>query len=199
MALVTATLGGVPLPLDPERVGWRATTKQSVTETVGGKVVQVFGTSISEVNIQGSYGTQGFTGEQAFLAQVKAWVAAQVGDLVAVQGQGIWNGSPLQFVFPFHNWILPVYIVKFWNPNPESYSSVYADPGVVNYHWALTLYVASNNASVTAADSTLDASLIQYMSRLAQYFGWFPNQAAGPVSVGQYPTLVPLTATTPGG
>ncbi len=192
---VTATLGGVPLPLDPEKVAWRSTTKSSTVQTVGGKVVQVYGTSISEITIIGSYGSAGFDGEVAFLNQVKVWVTNQVGQLTPRQGQGIWNAQPLQFIFPFHNWSFLVYITKFFNPDNPIGQSVYADPNVVNYHWALTLFVASNNASVTAADQTADASMIQYVNQLSQYFGWFPNQANGQIDPGQYPTLTPLNPT----
>lgn len=190
---VTASLGGVLLPLDPDQVGWRSTTKTRSQNTVGGKVVQAFGTSISEINIIGSYGSGGFQSAQAFLQQVTAWVGQQVGKLTPQQGQGIWNGSPLQFLFPFHNWNKLVYITKFYNP--EAAQSIFIDPRTVNYHWALTLYVASNNDTITEADPTSDASMIQFVNGLAQYFGWFPNDANGVIkdaSTGQnpYPTLV---------
>jgi hypothetical protein len=193
MAVVTATLGGVNLPLDPDQVGWRATTKTRSQNTVGGKVVQAYGTSVSEINIIGSYGKGGFEGEQAFLTQVSSWINQQVGTLSPQLGQGVWNGTPLNFIFPFRNWNMSVYIVKFYNP--EAGQSIFVDPRTVNYHWALTLYVASNNGTLTAADPTLDASMIQYINRLSTYFGWFPTQANGPVQPGQYPALVQSTLT----
>ena len=191
----TASLDGVLLPLDPDQVGWRATNKVRSQNTVGGKVVQVYGTSISEVNIIGSYGVGGFESAQAFLAQVGQWVTNQVGTLTAKQGQGIWNGSPLHFLFPFHNWDMQVYIMKFFNP--EAAQSIMIDPRVVNYHWALTLYVASNNSQPTQADPSTDASMIQFVNQLAQDFGWYPNQAQGDVvtnlgsgATNLYPTIV---------
>lgn len=193
MAVVTASLGGILLPLDPDQVGWRATTKTRSQNTVGGKVVQAYGTSISEVNVVGSYGSGGFESAQTFLAQVTTWVNQQVGKLNAHQGQGIYNGTPLHFLFPFHNWDMQVYITKFYNP--EAAQSIMIDPRTVNYHWALTLYVASNNGTVTAGDPTADASMIQFVNNLSEYFGWFPNDANGVLKdakTGQnpYPALV---------
>jgi hypothetical protein len=192
--LPTASLGGVFFPLDPESVGWRAVTKTKATNTVGGKVVQVYGTSISEIVIRGSFGAGGFDSAQNFYNQVTLWVDTQVGNLngKAGGGQGIYNGNPLQFTFPYRNWSFPVYILRFFAPSPGAVGSMTVTPEIVNYQWGLTLYIASKNVSLLTEQ---DQSLLSYVNESAEYFGWFPNAANGTLlSATLYPTLIP----TPG-
>jgi hypothetical protein len=176
----TASLGGILFPLDPESVGWRAINKTKSTNTVGGKVVQVYGTSISEVVIRGSFGTGGFDSAQNFYNQVASWVDQQVGNLTKQPGtgQGIFNGAPLHFLFPYRNWDMMVYILRFFAPGPGTDGSMTVNPNIVNYQWGLTLYIASINGNNggTGNNGALvtetDASLISYVNESAQYFGW---------------------------
>src|SRR5882757_3028881 len=56
-----ATLGfaggpGLTFRIDPESIDYNVTVHTSVTNTVGGRVIQVLGSSISDVTIRGSIG-----------------------------------------------------------------------------------------------------------------------------------------------
>jgi hypothetical protein len=181
-----ATLGGVNFFINPESVSWNYTTKTSTTLTVGGKVVQVFGTYISNVIVTGSFGHFGITAQQAFLAQVEAWAAEQTGSVQNVLngGQAIFNGPPLKFIFPVHNWTMTVYILNY--NQPGSNMSVMLTNDIVNYQYELTLLVVQTNNPTSLIEATT-ASMIDAIQRLSATFGYFPTKYNGPVATGQFP------------
>jgi hypothetical protein len=193
----TASLGGTLFPLNPQSVAWRYMVKTAVQTTLGGKVIQAYGTAISDITLSGSFGKGGTVAQQAFFNWIKSLVTQQIGNLTPHQGQGIWNGQPLRFLYPDYGWDMQTYITTFRQPNSESQMSIEYEPSIVNYQWTLGLFVVDDQSTPTIAGPS-DAGLIQFVNQLAETFGWFPTQYNGPVVAGQYPTLVSTGSSSAG-
>ena len=176
------TLGGIPFTFDPTAVAWRYTTKTKTTMTVGGKVVQAFGTTISDMVVKGFFGSGGTKAQAAFLAQVEAWVDAQTGTAQGTPGQYLFNGPPIQFVFPPRDWNFPVYITNY--SQSEGGFSIELENQIINYPWELTLMIVNS-----APKSEASATLIQAINKISANLGWYPNPYQGQGMVpGQYLT-----------
>lgn len=183
------TLGGIPFTFDPNAVAWRYATKTKTTDTVGGKVVQVFGTVLSDMIVKGQFGSGGPVAQSAFLAQVEAWVDAQVGTPDGQNAsQYLFNGNTIQFIFPPRGWDFPVYITNYTQSGQGF--SVELDNQIINYPWELTLMIASQNTTLQAVT---DASLVGAINRISANLGWYPNIYNGPVFAGQYPPEPPAS------
>ena len=194
------TLGGVPFRIDPDSISWTYQPKTSATMTVGGKVVQVYGSVVSDITVRGQFGNRNSDGpgnswmEQArFLNLVEGWVDQQIGNMSGLAGipgaagQGLQNGQPIRFTFPPLNFDFQVYITDFVEPG-SPYSSQ-QDASTFNHSWQLSLFVYQNNGSPNPADPATNSSLIEHIQRVSKVFGWFPTKYSGPVSDNQFPTL----------
>ena len=181
------TLGGIPFTFDPTAVAWRYTTKTKTTMTVGGKVVQAYGTVLSDMVVKGVFGSGGPKAQAAFLTQVKAWVDAQVGSPDGTAGQYMFNGPPIQFIFPPRDWSFPVYITNYSQVGGGF--SIELENQIINYPWELTLMIVSNAPQVET-----DATLVQAINKISANLGWYPNQYQGQSIVngtGLYPIEPP--------
>jgi hypothetical protein len=202
MAYGLGSLGGVPFRVDPTAINWNYTPKISTTETVYGKVVQVYGSALSDLTVTGFFGTQGaldqnvrfnesWESQQAFLNQVEAWSDQAVGYWAGnagtrtATGQGINNGAPIRFTYPPLGFDFLVYIKAF--SQPASAYSIKLDPTVFSPHWQLTLFIYQDNAKIKTVN---DGNMVDYIKRISGTFGWYPNEYNGPVSTAPfYPTL----------
>lgn len=182
------TFNGVPFLIDPESVAFHFDLKSSQTNTVGGKVVQVWGTYLSNLSVTGSFGLGGWQAQSDFLNSMIGVVSGQLG---TPDGTGaITNGPPVRFTFPPRDWDFMVYLLDYNQPN--STLSVALDNSIVNYQWELTLFVYQDNG---ALQPITQASLLQYLQHLSAGLGWVPNQYN---NVTGTPTIIPMATTTPG-
>lgn len=165
-----ATLGGLPFLVDPSVVQWTFSAKTSTTYTVGGKVVQIYGTKISDMYVSGNFGagdasagdTQGWQYQQRYLNQVKKW---------ARQAEN--SGPPLRFVFSPRSWDMHVYL--------KAYQGTQGAPAIENTitdfnpAWTLVFFVVSDNTGAVAS-----ALKDIYISRLMDGVGWKQSKYNGP-------------------
>ncbi len=162
------SLGGVPFLVDPESVSYHFDIKASATPTVGGRVVQVFGTKISDLFVTGSFGLGGWEAQQAFLDGIIQQMQAQEGVLGP---SGFWQqATPIKFSYPPRNWDFDVYLIGFQQPGSES--SVVLDNEIINPQWTLDLFIVNDNGGLVAETNT---ALSSYLNKIAQGVGWVPN------------------------
>jgi len=178
----------VTFRLNPEQVHWNFDVHTNVIETVGGRVVQVTGASLSDLTIQGSFGQQrngkGVTSSKMaedFLAAMKKMAAFQSRD-ASKQGQAL---PAAIFSFPPKGWLFSVYIKDLSDPDG---GSITHRPGKYSHAYRLTLMI-NQDLVVGGANNTLavvkDKAIQAYMDRIYDGIGWQQSQYNGPQ------TLVP--------
>lgn len=199
------SLGGVPFRVDPNSVSWSYTPKVNTTPTVGGRVVQVIGSTLSNMKVAGTFGYQSpladdpvkfdetWQVQQRFLDKVDAWVQNQVGDLTAnagsrgASGVGLQNGNPIRFLYSDNDGVsfdFMVYIVSFKQPN--SSMSIRLEPSIFAPNWEFEFFIYQDNSGLSSVTS---GSMINHIRRISGTFGWYPTKYTGPVQPGQYPKL----------
>ena len=62
-----AVLNGIPFRIDPSSISWPFTVKTSSNKTIGGKVLQVFGTQLGDMTVAGTFGVGGTKEQREFL------------------------------------------------------------------------------------------------------------------------------------
>lgn len=189
--MAVGTLGGLPFDLDPESIAYNFAVKTSEINTVGGKVVQVYGSRLSDVMVSGSFGSGGQIAQQAFLAQVTKQIQGQIGPIAPSNGQGYQNGPPINFSFSPLNIDLTVYILDYMQTG--STSSVLLDNEIINPGWTLQLFVVNDNSSLA---QTTNTGLLGFLNHITEGLGWTPNQFNGPVLTPTQAGVASGAATT---
>jgi hypothetical protein len=162
------SLNGVPFLIDPESVAYHFDIKASATNTVGGRVVQIFGTRISDLVVTGSFGLGGVEAQQTFLDGISFAMQQQEGILGP---SGFWNGAKsIKFSYPPRNWDFDVYVISYTQPGSDS--SIVLDNEIINPQWTLDLFIVNDNGGLVTEK---DAALSSYLNRLAAGVGWTPN------------------------
>lgn len=160
-----ATLGGIAFRIDPMAISWSYSIKTSVTETVGGRVVQVFGTTLSDMVVQGKFSS--WQEQAQFLERVKAWI-----DSVTNQR----DQPPLRFTYSPRNWDFLVYVTQFSQPGGSD--SIDLSSGEIAPDWALTLFIVEDNGGLRKIK---DQALENYIVRLSTGIGWRQTAFNGPL------------------
>jgi hypothetical protein len=162
------SLAGVPFDLDPESIAYHFDIKASATNTVGGRVVQVFGTKISDLFVTGSFGLGGWEAQQAFLGSMVALMQGQEGSLGP---SGFWQeAQPVVFSYPPRGWSFDVFVLSYTQPGGQS--SIILDNEIINPQWTLDLFIVNDNGGLVTEQ---DTALSSYLNRLANGIGWTPN------------------------
>jgi len=200
----------VPFKIDPQSVSWSYQPKVREDDTLGGKVVQVYGSVLTNLTLSGWFGESGalddgvvydtnWKAQQAFLDQVDAWTQSQIGSLSPSGGVGVQNGNPIRLVWSNADDLkyddaandnaltfdLMVYITKY--STPGSTKSIRLSPDLFSPTWSLSLFIYQDNSPLNIISS---GNMVDQINRVAAMFGWFPNQFTGVVTPGQYPSQV---------
>lgn len=155
-----ATLGGIPFRIDPMAISWAYIIKTAVTDTVGGKVVQVFGTEVSDLTLNGKFSS--WKEQEEFLNRVRGWIDSITND---------YSRPPLRFTYAPRGWDFLVYVSQFDQHNATSSHSI-------SHPWSLTLFIVEDNGGLrTVKESALSA----YIDRLAKGIGWKQTAYNGPM------------------
>jgi hypothetical protein len=178
-----ATLGGVPFRIDPDSVSWSFKMKVADRPTVGGKVVQVLGTSLGDMTVTGRFGNgdralgdvEGWQEQARFLAQVKAWVQE------ALDSSG---ARTLRFVYPPRRWDFRV-LIKAYNA-PDGGPAVRHDQADFNPGWQLVLFIVED-----VAGRVVSGIQDLYIQRLMAGIGWRQSAYNGPTQEQVDATLEP--------
>lgn len=165
MADTTCTIGGLTLPFDPDSISWSFKVKTNITNTVGGKVVQVFGVKINNMMVSGSFGQGGFEAQQNFVENMTYLAEKQS------------NQVPLAFNYAAKGWKFEVFILRIATPDGDSSAAV--RPEIINPKWSLQLMIVEENIGLkkVAAD--------QFIARLASGIGWVPSAYNGPRNLAE--------------
>lgn len=163
--MATATLAGRPFRLDPQSMRWTFETKARAFKTIGGKVVQVIGTQMSDLFISGSFGVGGWEEQAKFLDDMK-----KLGDLQVSNP----DAEPHRFLYPAKSLDFLVYL-KAYSSNGGP--AVTLDVGTFAPTWELTLFIVQDNTGLHHIATDI------FLARLAQNtFGWKQTKYNGPMS-----------------
>lgn len=163
------SLGGVPFLIDPRSAQWDFGMKLAEKKTVGGKVVQVYGTRLGDMVVSGNFGRgdraagdeAGWEYQERFLGQVKRWAH-----------QSEQGGPPLHFMFPPRGWDFHVVLKGF---RGRGGSSITHSNTEFNPQWNLIFGIVSDNTGIVVR-ATMDI----YIQRLMDGVGWKQSKYNGP-------------------
>jgi hypothetical protein len=166
-----ALLDGIAFRVDPTSVNWNYTIKAAEIKTVGGKVIQVYGTDLGDMNVIGTFGRGGWQEQKAFLNRMKALADKQV------RGASQRNSSanPSRFLWPARGWDFLVYLKQFSQPASPAGTNVYYDAAVFSPQWSLTFFMVTDNIGLRKIAQD------DYIARLTQGLGWKLSKYNGPV------------------
>lgn len=161
-----ATLGGIPLWTNPDEVRWNFTMRTVDRSTMGGKVIQVLGTTLSDLTIKGAFGKgdprydggEGWRSQLRFREQVRAW---------ADQAINQHSPKPIVFTYAPRNWRFNVFV--------KSVSRVSLTEEEINPKWELVLFpLEEGTRDVVRGIKDL------YIKRLMNGVGWKQTDYNGP-------------------
>lgn len=210
-----ATLGfsdgpNITFRIDPNAIDWKWSVQTSVTETVGGRVIQVVGAYLDDLKVQGDFGQDHSAG-----ADGESWLQAEsffktVSSIMEFQSRDATKSGlmhrPAVFTYPPKNWRFSVYVKDL--ADPDGGGSVTHSTGKFAHRYALTLFIVEelSDVLVTAGTShgVLSAKRAQaidaYLSRISDGIGWHFSEYNGHVTGGSTTKPKPKApATTPGG
>lgn len=155
-----ARLGSYSFRIDPRSVQWRYSVNTNVTETVGGKVIQVFGANVESMTIEGSVGRGGKDEYRSMMRAIIAMAEAQAG-----------SGGPVRFSYPPKGWEFDVYITALTDSDGATFTESFSK---FHYTFTITLMIAEENAGLKKVAESA------YLQRLAKGIGWIPSEYQGP-------------------
>lgn len=165
-----ATLGGLTLRTSLDDIRWNFKMKVSDKKALGGKVIQILGTSVTDLTVTGSFGsgdrkkgdTAGWEEQERFRQQIKTWARNTEGTL-----------TPLRFTFPPRGWDFRVFIKAYSAPGRPFAVRQAVDE--VNPKWQLTLFVVDDGAR-----KVITGIRDLYVKRLMEGVGWKQTTYNGP-------------------
>lgn len=192
----TATLGfpGGPMiafRIDPDSIEWNFQILTNVTDTIGGRVIQVIGSRLEDMSLTGSFGQdhtqKNGLGESWRLAEASLALMQQMMEFQSQDAnqQGLMH-QPAVFTYPPKNYRFNVYIKDFSDADNPGVSVVLT-PGKFNQRWRLTFFIVldSSTSLIHAGESNgvisqLSAAAIEaYMARISDGIGWHYSQYTG--------------------
>lgn len=168
----TATLAGKKFRLNPTSVAWGYKSKTAKHETVGGRVVQIFGTVISDITVTGTFGVGGWKEQEHFLAQMKALADRQIANTNRPT-----SGASQRFVYPEYGWDFHVMLRSF--SSPDGSRSVNLANDIIAPKWTLVLFVDEDRSSLKKISQD------NYLARLSKGLGWTQTSYNGPMTLDE--------------
>jgi hypothetical protein len=159
-----ATFGGWAFRVDPDGIQYGYKPKINSKANIGGKVVQVFGVSISDITLSGSFGIGGRAEQERFLAQMLD-VARSQADNPSV--------TPQRLVWPDRGLNVPCWLKSY--SEGQSDASVVASPEMFSLKWRLVL-VPESGGSLAGYATT------QLVDRMSVGIGWTKSAYNGPIN-----------------
>lgn len=177
-----AVLNGVPFRIDPTSISWPFTVKTSSSKTIGGKVVQVFGTQLGDLTVSGTFGVGGQAEQREFLARMKKLGDNQMDRFPKV------SPNPYRFSWPSRGWDFQVYLKRYSEPGGDS--SVDERIDNISPRWTIVLFIASDNLNLkkVATDTFID--------RLSDGIGWKQTRYNGPADFTEVGAALGETGAT---
>ena len=204
-----ATLGfqngpSIDFRIDPNSIDWNFTVLTNVIETLGGRVIQVVGSQLSDLLVKGSLGE--VRGSNPFPSwQVAESFFAKIQGLMDFQSKGATQygrlGQPAIFTYPPLDLKFLVYIKDY--QDPDGGGGVTHRPGKFSYSYNLTLfiypessgglkYVGGKNSIYSAAQAR---AINNYLARISDGIGWHASDTFN----GAGAAAASITARPPSG
>jgi hypothetical protein len=183
-------LGDITFRINPDLIDWQFQVHTNVVPTLGGRVVQVLGASLSDIVIHGYYGEnraahvarhnadEGSPGRSWQLAES---FSAEIHRLMRKQAPfpggatGYRKPIPIRWFYPAKGWDFLVYVKALKDGRGDQV--VNHQTGKFSYDYQLTLFpVKDNTYSMTGDVTTLktarSAAVKQAISRISHGVGW---------------------------
>jgi hypothetical protein len=162
-----ATLGGWTFRVDPQSITWPFSMKSAVTNTLGGKVVQLYGVQLGDITVSGSFGRGGYLEQLKFLNYLESITPTDVQIQTSGQQTGFFN--LIRFTYPPKNWDFNVYLKSFSEAGGSG-TSIDVTPNNFNPKWTIVLFPNQSNNEFRAA--AIDSAI----SHTQTGFGWDPKE-----------------------
>lgn len=196
--MALATLDGLTFRINPNSVKWNFSINTSVTNTIGGRVVQVLGATLSDIQVGGDYGQDNSKDNddglswklaESFVAEVRKKAVKQTTE-VNVQGQTKRTLPVLDFRFPDYGWHFGVYVKALAAGSGPT--SIMHTVGSFSYSYMLTLFIVEDrsDATVLAGGSMTgnkgvinkkkQEAISSYITRISAGVGWKPSEFNDP-------------------
>lgn len=148
-------LGDWRFEVDPSEVSWSINVKVTDGAMLGGKVIQVLGTSTSDMTLVGWFGSGGWRLQREFISWVKDTARKQAEVPVA---------PPLRLTIPQRGWDFKVLLKDLKEPGANRSANL----DVANFapKFRLTLHIVTDNAKLNRVAQDV------FLSRLARIEGW---------------------------
>lgn len=165
MSNTRASLGDLSFLVDPTKVEWDFKVRMSETETVGGRVIQVFGTDLGDMTVTGTVGV----GNRA-AGDTEPWEALdrlqeKIEDMAEVAGRDR-RARPYRFSVPRMKWSFDVHIKSF---SPVVHSNA------PSHEFTIGLFIVQD-VTGTVTQGITD----KYLERLVDGVGWSQSEYNGP-------------------
>lgn len=188
-----ATLNGIPFRLNPSSIQWGFSIDTNVEETIGGRVVQVIGATLTDMTVSGEYGEKkGYDHAKRHLypgrGAMLSWELAEaflkrVRDMMEKQSEGSRRQGrmhpPLEFRFPEFGWHFGVYVKSV--SDGKGSQAINHTTGAMAYKYSITLFIVEDRSDdvimVTGKGTSLvsqkkKAAISGYINRISSGVGW---------------------------
>jgi hypothetical protein len=194
MSTALATIGRadgkqtVTFRINPNSVDWNFQINHTVIDTLGGRVVQVLGATLSDMQIRGSYGedrakpgvakgTDDGPGRswrlaEAFVKQIESLAEYQANNPVPMTSRPVDPGKVnpfLRFTFPMYGWDFLCYVKDIADPDG---GSITHKTGKFSYEYVLTLFLVQDNSSLNILQGKAAQAADDYIARISQGISW---------------------------
>lgn len=182
--------------IDPQALTWSFQVNTSVVNTIGGRVVQVNGATLSDITLTGLYGEDRSKADGTIEYPGRSWRLAK-GFARRIREMMDWQArdsqihakmhQPAVFTYPPQNWRFRVYLKSLADP----------DGGVVtmttekfSHGYVLTLFVVQEGSDALVKAGTDSSGMVsqararainQYIGRISDGIGWRPSKYNGPL------------------
>lgn len=205
MGIATLGFAGGPqvaFRIDPDSISWNFQINTSVINTLGGRVVQVLGATLSDITVAGSYGedhTKGAAAKgivdhpgrswrlaEAFAAKVRDMQQHQV-DYSLLTPVRRKTAAPAIFHYAPKGWRFNVYIKSIIDPTAGN-NAISHSQGKFAYQYQLALFVEQDASGqlvrAGTSNGVIDAKKQQaieaYIARISDGIGWTATAFNGP-------------------
>lgn len=165
-----ALLDGQPFWADPESVSWTFGVKTRVDNTIGGKVVQVYGIELGLLTVTGSFGRGGWEEQNRFLERMTALADSQIGEAPNLDPP-----QPHRFFWAEKRWDMLVWLSAYSEPGGGEASVTYTEK-MANPRWSLALRIIEDNSGLKQVAED------EYLRRLSEGIGWTQSIFNGPLT-----------------
>lgn len=187
MSTVTLGFDGGPSVFfrhDPNNVQWNFKINTAVQQTIGGRVIQVTGATLSDITVEGSFGEKKASSAgnppalswqiaEKFLKEIKAMMEYQARDATLHQKMH----KPAVFSYPPKGWRFGVYIKELTD---QDGGSITHKTGKFAHGYRLTLFIVDDRSQnlIKAGHgngviaSQREAAIEAYINRISDGIGW---------------------------